>query len=232
MRITWRTEWPNWAVIAVMFAAAALYWPSAPSRFPVHWNWQGQVDRYGDKFEGLLLMPLMTLGIYLLLVFLPRIDPLRANYELFEGTYAILRLVFTVIFALIYAVSLLSAHGYPIDTSLLIPLLVGGMLIVVGNFMGKIRPNWFVGIRTPWTLASKRSWVKTHRLGGWLFILSGLVLVFAAVVRTPWAFALMGAWFVVFVIWMFAYSYLVWRSDPDRTRLWQGNGERGIGGGG
>lgn len=227
MRITWRTEWPNWAVIGGMFVAAALFWSSAPESFPIHWNWQGQVDRYAGKPEGLLLMPAITLGLYLLLIFVPRIDPLRANYELFSGVYATLRLVFTVSFALIYAVTLLSAQGYPIDTALMMPLVVGGMLIVVGNFMGKTRPNWFVGIKTPWTLTSRKSWTRTHRLGGWLLILTGLLIAFSGIVRTQWAFALTAAWFPVFLVWIFAYSYLVWRTDPDRTGFRLRNGDRG-----
>ncbi len=225
MRITWRTEWPNLAVLVGMFLAAAAMWTSTPDRFPVHWNFQGQVDRYGGKVEGLLLLPAITLGIYLLLVFLPRLDPARANYAYFSGAYAAIRIVFTVAMALLYAVMLLSAKGYPVDMGLIAPMIVGGILIVIGNYMGKIRPNWFVGIRTPWTMTSRQSWVKTHRLGGWLFIVSGLVLILAGAVRTPWAMIVMGAWFAVFVVWMFAYSYLVWRSDPDRRTLWTNNGQ-------
>lgn len=219
MRITWRTDLPNWIIMVGMFLVAAASWSSAPDRYPIHWNWTGQVDRYGGKTEGLLLMPVMTLGIYLMLVFLPRIDPLRANYERFRGTYAAMRLVFTVSMALIYAVTLLSGAGYPVDTSRVMPMVVGGMLIVVGNFLGKIRPNWFVGIRTPWTLSSRKSWVKTHRLGGWLFILMGLSLVLTGMVRTVWSFEVMAAVFVASLVWMMAYSYLVWRSDPDRTNF-------------
>ena len=226
MRITRKTELPNLAVLAGMFLAAAVLWPSSPDRFPVHWNFQGQIDRYGGKTEGLLIFPVMTLGIYLLLVFLPRLDPARANYARFSGAYAAIRIVFTVSMALMYAVTLLSGNGYPIDVGLAIPLIVGGLFIVIGNFMGKIRPNWFVGIRTPWTLTSRKSWVKTHRLGGWMFIASGVVLILASLARTPWALMLMGAWFAVFVVWMFAYSYLIWRSDPERRSLWTNNGEQ------
>ncbi|HEX9016575.1 MAG TPA: SdpI family protein [Chloroflexota bacterium] len=225
MRIVWRTEVPNWIILAGMFLVAAVSWTSAPERYPVHWNLAGQVDRYGGKTEGLLLMPVMTLAIYLALVFVPRIDPLRANYERFRGTYGAMRLVFTVSMAIIYGIMLLSGAGYPIDTSRVIPMVVGGMLVVVGNFLGKIRPNWFVGIRTPWTLSSRKSWVKTHRLGGWLFILVGLSLMLTGLVRTVWSFELMMAVFVASMVWMIAYSYVVWRSDPDRTTFWNGNRE-------
>ncbi len=225
MRITWKTELPNWLIVAGMFLAAAASWSSSPERYPVHWNWMGQVDRYGGKTEGLLLLPIMTLGIYLLLIFLPRIDPLRANYDRFRGTYTAMRLVFTISMALIYAVTLLSGAGYPVDTARVMPMVVGGMLIVVGNFLGKIRPNWFVGIRTPWTLSSRKSWVKTHRLGGWLFIVMGLSLVLTGLFRTVWSFELSVVVFIASLVWMLAYSYAVWRSDPDRGTFWNSNKE-------
>lgn len=225
MRITWKTEWPNLIVLAGMILAAAVLWQSSPERYPVHWNIQGQVDRYGNRTEGLLLLPAMTVGIYLLLVFLPRIDPARANYARFSGAYTAIRIVFTVCMALIYAVTVVSAKEYPIDMSFAIPLIIGGMFVVLGNYVGKIRPNWFVGIRTPWTLTSKKSWVKTHRIGGWLFILGGVILIFTGLVRTPLAILVMAVYFVAMTVWMFVYSYLVWRSDPDRRTLWTNNGD-------
>lgn len=224
MRISWRSEWPNWAVIAGMWIVAALAWGSTPDRVPVHWNWQGEVDRHGGKVEGMLLLPAMTLGIYLLFLVLPRMDPARANYEKFAWTYGIFRLVFTVSMALIYGVMLLSANGYPVDTALVMPVIVGGLLVVIGNFMGKLRPNWFIGIRTPWTLASQRSWTRTHRMGGRLFVLCGLLLMLSGVVRTPWVMAVMWAAFMGLIAWVFIYSYLEWRKDPDRRAFWGGNG--------
>lgn len=224
MRISWRGEWPNWVVIAGMWVAAALAWGSTPDRVAVHWNWQGEVDRYGGRVEGLLMLPSMALGIYLLFLVLPRLDPARANYEKFAGTYSIFRLLFTVSMALIYGVALLSAQGYPVDMALLMPAIVGGLLVVVGNFMGKLRPNWFVGIKTPWTLTSQRSWTKTHRMGGRLLVLAGLMLILTGVVRTSWAFAGMWVAFMGFMAWVFIYSYLEWRKDPDRRPFWGGNG--------
>ncbi len=80
MRTNLRAELPHLAVIAAMFLLVAATWSSAPDRIPVHWDLAGQVDRYGGKFEGLLLMPLLTLGIYLLFLVAPRFDPGRANY--------------------------------------------------------------------------------------------------------------------------------------------------------
>jgi uncharacterized membrane protein len=96
-------------------------------------------------------------------------------------------------------------------------LAMGALFIVLGNFMGKIRPNWFVGVRTPWTLSSKLSWDKTHRLAGWLFVLMGALFVLLALVPTGWMFAVTMTIDAICLIWMIVYSYLVYRRDPHRT---------------
>ncbi len=217
MRISWKIEWLNWALIAGMFLLTAFTWGAAPNRFPVHWNWEGQIDVYGNKGEVLLGYPVGALVLYVLLLLAPRIDPGRANYPRFSGAYNILRLTLTAAAAAIYAATLFAGLGYPVDITRVVLSLVGALLMVLGNFMGKIRPNWFVGIRTPWTLSSRASWTKTHRLGGWLLIAMGLMLIVAALLEAQWAFMAAAAIFGAGILWIFVYSYLVWRSDPNRV---------------
>ena len=144
-------------LIAFMFLAAALCWQSAPDEIPVHWDLQGNVDRYGGKFEGLMLVPLIASAIYLLLKFIPLLDPKKENFAQFGKVYSIIRMAVTLLMAVIQAAILGTVLGYPIDMGLVVSFGVGGLLMVIGNFMGKIRPNWFVGVRTPWTLSSKKS---------------------------------------------------------------------------
>lgn len=216
MRTNFKTELIQWILIAAMFLFAAISWPSAPDRIPVHWGFSGEPDRYGGKFEGLLLLPLLALGLYLLLLYLPRIDPGRANYERFKGAYSVIRVATLAVLASIHGFILLWIRGVQLDFSVVVPVLVGVLLIVIGSVLGKVRPNWFVGIRTPWTLASKLSWTKTHRLGGWLFVVVGLVFISSGFVGSAWAIV---AGLVVAagcVLWLVVYSYLVWRSDPRK----------------
>ena len=82
--------------------------------------------------------------------------------------------------------------------------------------MGKIRPNWFVGVRTPWTLSSRRSWNKTHRLAGWLFVVMGIAIGACSFVQTPWMLAVALSLSFVSMTWLVIYSYLIWRGDPER----------------
>jgi len=112
----------------------------------------------------------------------------------------------------------LATGGNRVPMETLIPIFVGGLFIVMGGVLRRIHPNWFVGIRTPWTLSSKRSWTETHRLGGWVFGISGVVLIVAGIVHSTAvliaALVLIGAGMLGTV----AYSYFVWRDDPDRVR--------------
>ena len=215
--LRWRTELPQWVIIGGMFVLAAVNWPGAPDRVPVHWNSAGQVDGYGGKFEGLVLLPLVALGTYLLLLVLPRLDPGRDNYHRFAGAYTVIRFAILVVLAAIYGTMLLAILGWSMQMETIAPVLVGGLLVVVGSVLGDIQPNWFVGIRTPWTLSSRLSWAKTHRLGGRLFIGVGLVLMLAAFVGSPWALKSAFAVGGCAVLWLVVYSYLVWRSDPNKV---------------
>ena len=184
MKIAWKIEVPQWLVLAAMFIGAAVSWSHAPDRIPVHWNLSGQADRYGGRVEGLLLMPLVASGIYLLMLVLPRIDPGRANYARFRGAYSAIRITVLAIFAVFYGMTQAWIWTGHVSLTLAAPLTMGIVLVILGSLLGKIRPNWFVGIRTPWTLSSKVSWVRTHRAGGWLFILVGLVTIVASFVSS------------------------------------------------
>lgn len=211
-------EYVQLGIIAAMFIAAAVRWGSVPDRIPIHWNAAGEVDGYGGKFAGLLLTPLITLGVYLLLKYIPRIDPAKLNYENFAGTYLLIRVVLVVYMAFIYAVLLITIgreETFPVSG--LIVGAVGVLFIILGAVMGKFRPNWFAGIRTPWTLTSKLSWTKTHRVGGWVFIATGVATLVGAAIGPEWALYAMFIVMILGIAFVIAYSYFVWRDDPDRV---------------
>jgi uncharacterized membrane protein len=218
MKIDWRTELPCWLLLAGMFFMAAISWSSAPAQIPVHWGLEFQPDRYGGKFEGLLFLPLMGLGLYIFLLFLaPRIDPGRANYPRFASTSAVLRIALLAFMAGIYALVHLWIRGIEWSFGVLLPIMLGVLFIVLGNLMGKVRPNWFIGIRTPWTLTSKVAWSRTHRLGGWLFIVCGFLWLASALVHRAWAAVVPLVVLLAGSLALSVYSFFLWRSDPDKV---------------
>jgi uncharacterized membrane protein len=217
MKLTWRTELPQLFLIAAMFAVAAGCWSHAPEQMPIHWNARGEVDGYGGRFAGLLLMPTIAAGTYVLTLLVPLIDPGRTNYRNFAKAYNASRIALVLFFGVVYAVFLLAAFGHRANLPMIVFLAMAALFLVLGNFMGKVRPNWFIGVRTPWTLSSKLSWDKTHRLTGWLMVFMGLLFVGAAFFPNGRMLAGILAIDVACMAWSIVYSYLVYRSDPNRT---------------
>ena len=219
MRLSARTELPQLLLIAAMFVVAALTWPVAPERIPVHWGLSGEADGYAGRFWGLFGQPLIATGLYVLFLVLPRVDPLGTNYARFRNPYLIVRYLIVLFIGVIYGLVVLWARGVDLEFSVVLPVAIGLLFVVVGNLLGKIRPNWFVGIRTPWTLTSKRSWTKTHRLGGWLFVFLGLTFLVGGLVRPSLFASLAGIGVAACALLLFVYSYLAWRKDPDARPL-------------
>jgi len=217
MRIQWRLEIISCLILATMFAASARVWPIAPDRVPVHWNPAGEVDRFGGKVEGLLAVPLIALAMYVLFLVLPRFDPGRANYERFGGAYAVIRTAILVVLAVVHAVVIAAALSWPVDVARVMAVTFGGLFAVLGAVLHRVEPNWFVGIRTPWTLSSRRSWDRTHRVGSRVFLAIGLATAALGIVAPVWAYYVLIGGLGVGGVATVAYSYVVWRDDPDKV---------------
>lgn len=213
MRNALRSELPHLVVLSVLLGVAAVVWPWAPERLPVHWNLAGEVDRYGGRFEGLLAVPLMAVGMYALLLFLPWIDPRRDNFRRFEGSYQIIRWSLTLFLTVLYAVMLASGFGIRVDVGLCVSLLMCGLFVTLGFTLADVQPNWFVGVRTPWTLSSDVSWQKTHRAAKWVFVALGVSFVPLGIWKTPWMLAAVIVTAFIGIGWLVVYSYRVWKSD-------------------
>ena len=212
-----RTMW-YWSGAAVLFMLliGAWAWGQIPAGalIPVHWGVDGTADRYGSKFEGLLMMPLIIGGISILLAAVPYIDPNRVNIAQSAKAYKVTWGGTLVVITIVYIVAVANALGYPVEVGFYIPLIIGGLFVVMGNYMGKIRRNYMFGIRTPWTLASEQSWNKTHRLGGKLFMALGLGMM--ATVAWPWlTFYILIGGIVIMLVALFGYSYWVWKNDTE-----------------
>ncbi|MEM7799788.1 MAG: SdpI family protein, partial [Chloroflexota bacterium] len=171
-------------MLAVLFSISIWAWLALPAgeQIPVHWGPNGEPDRYGGKFEGLILLPLIAAAVVGLLAVVPRIDPKGENILRSGKAYRALWIGMLFFFLLLHAALISSIMGVNVPVEVIVPLGVGILFMVIGNFMGKVRRNYMFGIRTPWTLASSRSWDKTHRVGGWLFMLLGLVIIISSLI--------------------------------------------------
>ncbi len=173
-----------WPIILLPAAYLAIAWNNLPEKVPMHYNLKGEVDRYGNKMELLWVMVLMigvNIGVYLLLVNIHRIDPKKKYSE--SNRPGMKRLAFLVsVFVSVLACFIVYSSlndGMKFD-SRFVAVGVGLLFTAIGNYMYTIKPNYFAGIRTPWTLESEENWRLTHKLGGRLWFVGGLVLAITA----------------------------------------------------
>jgi uncharacterized membrane protein len=211
-----RKEAPSLFLVGGLLCFAAWRWPQSPDRMPVHWGIDGQPDRWGGRFEGLLLLPGLSLGLYLLFLLLPRLDPRGDSYARFGPAFWWIRTSILYFLGIVYLATQASQLGIDLPLDRVLSIASGLLMVLMGNFMGKLRPNWFVGIRTPWTLSSTLSWNRTHRLGGWAFIGLGAVILLAGLYSPAWAVGALVVGALGVSVGLAIYSYQVWKGDPER----------------
>ena len=163
------------AIVLASFVIGIAFYPQMPEQMASHWNAQGQVDGYMSRFWGLFLLPLIFVGLALLFIAIPRIDPLKANIEQFRRYYDWFILLFSVFMFSLYLWTILWNIGIEISPNIFLPIGLGLLFFYIGTLLEKTKRNWFIGIRTPWTLSSERVWEKTHKIGGMLFKVAGLI---------------------------------------------------------
>ncbi len=211
-RINRRFESVIWAMLAVNAAVSFWFYSRFPSRVPTHWNAAGEIDGWSTPGFAAFFFPAMIIALYLLLVFLPAADPQKKRYEEFSRPYQVIRFAIVAYMTMLYFVTSLIGLGYDISVPKVMALSIGLLFIVLGNFMPKFRKNWFVGIRTPWTLSNEDVWNMTHRVGGKLFTIGGLLVMLTVFLRAEWSFIAMMIVVFAVTIGTVGYSWWLWRS--------------------
>lgn len=209
-------------VVGILVLVSAWAWLQLPegAEVPIHWGVDGRPDGYASKTIGLFLLPLTTAGVAALFWVIPTIEPRRANFAKSGKAYTAIWISVVLLLGLVSLTAVAAAMGTELDISRIAFIGTGALFIVIGNYLPKVRPNYMMGIRTPWTLTSDLSWDRTHRVGGRLFVLEGLVFVLLGLVRpAPDALvAVIIGGIVVMLVFVFVYSYRVWKTDPARRQ--------------
>ncbi len=201
-------------LIALTIPLSIYFYVHFPARVATHWSFSGQVDGWSSRGVGAFVIPAVIAGMYLLFLVLPLLDPKRERYAEFQKIYNVFKGAIIGMMFVLYALTGLYNLGFPVKIGEVVPLLVGGLFILIGNYMGKIKNNWFMGIRTPWTLSSENVWNKTHRVGGYLFMLLGLLIAISPLFPEWGAMIILFGGVVVLVFGTMGYSY--WLYDKER----------------
>jgi uncharacterized membrane protein len=201
------------SLIVLSTLAGLLLWNQLPDQMASHWGINDQVDDTTSKFWGVFLMPLVTTGLLLLFLVIPSIDPLKANIVKFRETFNLFIVLMITFMIYIYGLTLAWNLGYTNFrmSSAMLPAL-GLLFIFLGSLIQKSKRNFFIGIRTPWTLSSDTVWDETHRVGGSLFKISGALALVGAL------FPDNALWFLFIpligtALFSIVYSYIVFRRE-------------------
>lgn len=208
-----RSRWFGLVVALAALAATWYVWDHLPPRMATHWDTLGHVNGYSTRAFGALFAPALIFLMTLLFQALPALDPRRENYAKFAGTYWVIANSVVLFVGVVHAMVLVNALGHPIAMTRVVPLGLGILFIALGNVLPRVEPNWFVGIRTPWTLSSDTVWRKTHRTGGWTFFLGGCALLVEGVIP-------LGSYWPALVVTIAAaalipvvQSYVLWKGE-------------------
>jgi len=209
-------KWYPRVLVMLSAVASIVAYPQLPDRVPTHWGLHGQVDRYGPKWLAVGLFPVFMLVLWGIMRGLPKIDPRRENYVKFQSTYDLLVNAALTMALALQGITIAAAFGVEMPMARVFPLMLGVFFVVLGNALPRARPNWWFGIRTPWTLSNDRVWERTHRVGGYLFVALGIAMVVMIVLPETVALVAMGVLGAATVVSTLVYSYVAWRQEMSR----------------
>ena len=198
-------------IILLSFIVAFWLYPILPYPMPSHWNIKGEVDGYMPKLFALFLIPVISLFCFALFVKLPDLDPKKQNIESFKKYYDTFILVFILFFFYLYALMILYSLNPVFNMGFMLIPAFAFLFFYVGILCEHAKQNWFIGIRTPWTLSNETVWNKTNRLGGKIFILVGILLIVCIVLPPAIFWGLFIVGIAITVIVPMVYSFVLYK---------------------
>ncbi len=179
--MTLKKEIPLVVIVLLPFMYLAYIWNQLPEKVPMHWNIKGEIDGYGDKTELLIIPILLPLLCYILFLVIPKIDP-KNKLKKMGNKLQTIKVLLTTFMSILALFILYSAKNQSLTNPNYILLLIGVLYIILGNFFKTIKANYFIGIRTPWTLESETVWKETHKLGGKMWFVGGIIVVLSSLI--------------------------------------------------
>jgi uncharacterized membrane protein len=207
-----KSEIISFFIVLIAFGLGYYFYPQLPEKMASHWNAQGQVNGYMTKFWGAYLMPIISLSMLILFLFIPRIDPKKENIEKFRKYFDVFIILIQLFLIYLYLLTIFWNLNYSFNFNRFLVPAFAVLFYYVGILVGKAQMNWSIGIRTPWTLSNEKVWNKTHKLGGLLFKVSAVIGL------TGMIFDKIAVWILVLpllftAILTFIYSYIIYKHE-------------------
>ena len=176
-----KKELPLIAIVLLPFVYLAYIWNQLPEKVPMHWNIKGEIDRYGDKIELIIIPILLPLLVYVIFLVVPKIDP-KNKLNKMGNKLQTIKVLLTTFMSILALFIIYSAKNQSFTNPNYIVLLIGILYIILGNYFKTIKANYFIGIRTPWTLENETVWKETHKLGGKMWFVGGIIVVLSSLI--------------------------------------------------
>ncbi|SDQ09900.1 SdpI family protein [Flagellimonas zhangzhouensis] len=210
-----KKELPIIGIVLLPFVYLAYIWNQLPQEVPLHYNAQGEIDRYGDKSELIMIPFMLPFLIYVLLLVVPYIDP-KKQLQKMGNKYQSLKLVLTLITSALALFILYSTKGGSLSNPNFIFVIIGVMYLIFGNYFKTLKANYFIGIRTPWTLESEYVWKETHKLGGKVWFVGGIVAIISSLVLSVETnFKVFMGITIIIALIPIIYSYMLFKKQKE-----------------
>lgn len=217
-KLSIKTELVPLTFVTATVATVLCFYNNLPEKVASHWNFAGQVDGWSSNtFHG-IFFPLLIIVLYALLLVLPLVDPHKENYQKFITTYHIFKGLIIATLFVIYLATTLFNLGYQINVGVIVATTIGILMVIMGYYLRDIKENWFVGIRTPWTMSSPTVWTKTHKFASWLFMAFGLILIVIPHLPAVFGITLFIIGIIGVVFGSFLYSYLIFIKEKKQKK--------------
>lgn len=213
--MNFKKELPLIGIVLLPFIYLAYIWNQLPDKVPMHWNIKGEIDRYGEKIELIIIPILLPLLVYFIFIVVPKIDP-KNKLNKMGNKLQTIKFLATTFMSILAMFIIYTAKNQSFSNPNYIVLLIGVLYLIFGNYFKTIKANYFIGIRTPWTLESETVWKKTHKLGGKLWFPGGIIVVITSLILEKESnFTIFLIITGIITITPIVYSYITFKNEKN-----------------
>lgn len=203
-------------LVIISFTASFYFYSHFPARVPIHWDFNGKINGYGSAKFAAFFVPFLIFGLYALFLAIPFLDPKKDRYQEFQKPYHGIKNFLILFMTVIYFITSYNALGHTLPIGTIIPSMVGLLFVVIGYYMGKLKLNWMIGVRNPWTLSSEDVWNKTNKLTGKVFIIAGLLFILESFIPNYFKLSLFIFIISMIIIVPNLYSFIIFKKTQKK----------------